>query len=269
MESSARSCVVEGMDLDYALPNGWEQARRRLELLAACHDDASFRRASALGVAAGWRCLDAGAGQGSFARWLASRVGPDGHVVAADLDVSLMAGFDEPNLEVRQMDLTRDELPRDEFDLVHTRLTLLHIAQRDEVLARLVAAVRPGGLLLLEEDDGFPILATATGDYRAAWEVFLPIMTGGGTHPAWARSLPERLGALGLVDIDAEAGAQLFRGGSVTAEMWSLSWVQVRERARAMDLPIEVLDRGRAALEDPDRWFHGPTIIAAWGRRPA
>jgi SAM-dependent methyltransferase len=257
------------MHLDYALPNAWDQADRRLELLAALHDDASRRRAVALGVGPGWRCLEAGAGQGSFARWLAARVGPDGHVVAADLDVTLMADIDEPNLEVREMDLTRDELPRDEYDLVHTRLALLHIPEREKVLARLVAALRPGGLLLLEEDDGFPILATATGDYRAAWEVFLQIMSGGGTHPAWARDLPERLGALGLVDVNAEAGAQLFRGGSTTAQMWSLSWVQVRERAQAMDLPVEDLDRGRAVLDDPDRWFHGPTMIAAWGRRPA
>jgi hypothetical protein len=36
-----------------------------------------------------------------------------------------------------------------------------------------------------------------------------------------------------------------------------------------MGLPVEALDRGRAALEDADCWFHGPTLIAAWGRRPA
>ena len=39
-------------DLGYGLPNAWEQADRRLELLAACHDDASQRRATALGVGA-------------------------------------------------------------------------------------------------------------------------------------------------------------------------------------------------------------------------
>jgi SAM-dependent methyltransferase len=256
------------MEPSYALPNAWDQARRRLDLLAACHDDVSQRRAAALGIGPGWHCLEAGAGQGSFARWLAATVGPSGHVVAADLDVSLMADIDAPNLELRQMDLTRDELPRDAYDLVHTRLALLHIAARDEVLPRLAAAVRPGGLLLLEEDDGYPILATATGAYRAAWEVFLEIMAAGGTHPAWARDLPERLGALGLVDVDAEARAQLFRGGSIPAQMWSLTWVQVRQRAQAMGLAVEDLDRGRGALADPARWFHGPTMIAAWGRRP-
>lgn len=52
----------------YVLPNSWEHASERLELLEACYDAASFRRAGALGVRSGWRCLDAGAGHGSFAR---------------------------------------------------------------------------------------------------------------------------------------------------------------------------------------------------------
>ncbi len=89
----------------YVVPNSWEHARRRLELLEACYDAASFRRASALGVRAGWRCLDAGAGHGSFARWLGSQVGPAGSVIAADLDTRLLADITEANIEVRQMDL--------------------------------------------------------------------------------------------------------------------------------------------------------------------
>jgi 2-polyprenyl-3-methyl-5-hydroxy-6-metoxy-1,4-benzoquinol methylase len=255
-------------DLGYALPNDWDQATRRFELLAACHDAASRRRAAALGVGRGWRCLDAGAGQGSFARWLAQRVGERGNVVAADIDVTLMADLDTPNVEVRQMDLTSDELPRDAFDLVHTRLALIHIAARDALLPRLAAAVRPGGVLLVEEDDCYPVTATATGAYRAAWDVFLQTMGAGGTAPEWARDVPQRLGALGLVDVDAESQVQMFRGGSHPAEFWRLTWLQARERAVAIGAPVEDLDRGRALLADPGRWFHGPATVAASGWRP-
>jgi len=255
------------MEHDYALPNAWEQAQRRFELLAACYDPASRRRAAAIGVSAGWRCLDAGAGQGSFARWLATQVGESGHVVAADLDVTLMADIDAPNVQVRQLDLTTDELPRDAFDLVHTRIVLLHIAARDAVMASLAAAVRPGGFLLLEEDDIFPVRATATGDYREAWEAFARTM--GATDPEWARDLPERVAALGLVDVGADVVPQLFPGGSDHARFWSTSWLQVRERAVATAGDVDRLDRGRDLLADPARWFHGPATIAAWGRRPA
>ena len=61
------------------------------------------------------------------------------------------------------MNLVTDDLPRDAFDFVHTRLVLMHIPQRDEVLARLCAALRPGGVLMLEEHDTISVSATATG----------------------------------------------------------------------------------------------------------
>jgi hypothetical protein len=95
----------------YVVLNSWQHARQRLELLEACYDAASVKRASGLGVREGWRCLDAGAGHGLFARWLSTQVGAAGSVVAADLDTRLLADITEPNIEVRQTDLVSDPLP--------------------------------------------------------------------------------------------------------------------------------------------------------------
>ena len=247
----------------YALPNDWELADRRLALLEACHDPSSIRRAQALGVGAGWHCLDAGAGGGSFARWLAARVGDEGRVVAADLDVTVLERLDAPGVEVRRLDLVRDELPAEAFDFVHTRLVLLHIPEREQVLRRLVGTLRRGGVLMVEEDDIFPLAATTSGAYRAGWAAFLETMEQASTDGDWARRLPEHLDALGLAEVDAEVDTQLFRGGSEPAQFWSLTWAQVRERVRA----TADLDEGRAVLEDPRLWFYGPAKIIAWGRR--
>jgi hypothetical protein len=90
-----------------------------------------------------------------------------------------------------------------------------------------------------------------------------------GVDDAWARDLPERLARLGLEDLEAEVDTQLFAGGSAPARFWSLTWVQVEERVAAMGIARDVLDRGRAALLDPRRWFHGPAKVMASGRRPA
>ena len=237
--------------MPYALSNAWEQARQRLALLEAAHDAASIRRAEALGVGAGWQCLEAGAGGGSFARWLAGRAD---RVVAVDIDVRHLG-----DLEAWEMDLAADDLPERAFDFVHTRLVLLHIPEREAVLAKLVAALRPGGVLLLEEDDIHPVLATAEGGYRKAWLAFLEAMQS--TDPEWARDLPARLDALGLRYVEAEVEGQLFRGGSLPAEFWSLTWEQTREQMG------DALDAGQAALADPSRWFHGPAKVVAWGRR--
>jgi SAM-dependent methyltransferase len=248
----------------YAFPNAWELARRRLEVLQAAHDPTSIRHATSLGVGPGWDCLDAGAGGGSFARWLAGQVGDSGSVLAVDIDTRLLEELDAPGLEIHEMNLETGELPRSEFDFIHTRLLLLHLRRRDEVLGKLAAALRPGGVLLIEEDDVFSIKALAEGPYRDAWEAFLEVTDRAGVDPTWARDLPRRLTRLGLLDVDAEVDTQLFRGGSAAAQMWSLTWLQVREEAADQD----ALDRGRAVLEEPARWFYGPAKVIAWGRRP-
>ena len=49
----------------------WE----RVGLIEALYDGITTRALDALGVKAGWRCMDVGAGRGSIARWLAERVG--------------------------------------------------------------------------------------------------------------------------------------------------------------------------------------------------
>jgi SAM-dependent methyltransferase len=257
-----------GLDRGYVVPNTWEHAARRLELLEACYDAASIQRASALGVCEGWRCLDAGAGPGSFARWLGSRVGAAGSVVAADVDTRLLQDITAPNIGVRQVDLVSDQLPRGEFDFVHTRLVLMHIPAREQVLGRLCAALRPGGIVMIEEQDGFPVLANATGAYREAWLAFIRVCRAGGVDPDWTRDLPLRLHRHGLADVGAELDVPLFRGGSAHARFWSLTWQQVRGRLAAIGEPAPVIDRGRAELDDEQRWFHGPAMVTAWGRRP-
>src|ERR1700731_4104632 len=70
----------------YTLPNDWEFADERLALLGAAYDPPSIALAQRLGVRAGWRCLEAGAGGGSFARWLCSATSPGGRGLAGDAD---------------------------------------------------------------------------------------------------------------------------------------------------------------------------------------
>jgi hypothetical protein len=146
---------------------------------------------------------------------------------------------------------------------IDTRLLLLHLPGRDEVLRKLAAALRPGGVLMIEEDDIYPVLVDSDAHYRDGWDAFLTVTEPAGVDPTWARTLPQRLDALGLVEVDAEVDTQLFRGGSDPAQFWSLTWLQARDRVT----DAEALDRGRAVLDDPSRWFLGPAKVIAWGRR--
>jgi SAM-dependent methyltransferase len=110
----------------------------------------TISRLTELGVAAGWRCLDVGAGRGSVARWLRDRVGPDGRVVAVDLDTRFFEN--EPGIEASQRDILADEIEQDAFDLVHCRLLLHHLRGRQlEAVTRMASALRPGGVLIASE----------------------------------------------------------------------------------------------------------------------
>ena len=153
---------------DYILPHSIPQEDERLTLMSRMLDPQLFFRLEQVGVAAGWRCLEVGAGNGSVSHWLAERVGPRGHVVCSDIDTRFLSALEAPNLEVRRIDVTTDPLGED-YDLVLTRALLHHVPQRIDVLHRLAAAVRPGGILVVEEPDFHPVLATDSPALRDFW----------------------------------------------------------------------------------------------------
>lgn len=251
----------------YVFVNEWEHAQRRLRLLEQSFDAGTIRRLQAAGVEPGWRCLEAGGGAGSITQWLCSQVGPDGLVLAVDLDTRFLDQLDEPNLDVQRMDLRTDELPRDSFDLVHARALLMHIPQRQQILDGLVAALRPGGVLLVEDADHFPASAVGTGLYAQVWKAFLDSAGRLGMAKDWARTLPTELHRRGLRDVWADCEAQLFEGGSVQSEFWRLSLAQARDLVVAEGISPQQFDQWNSEIGEPGRWFPGLAIVAACGRR--
>ncbi len=116
-------------------------------------DPCSQRSILAIGPRRDWRCLDVGGGGGSMAEWLCRVVAPDRVVVATDLETGFLEVIDAPNLEVRQHNIISDPLEEGAFGLVHSRAVLDHLPERDAVLGRLLAALRPGGWLTLDAAD--------------------------------------------------------------------------------------------------------------------
>jgi SAM-dependent methyltransferase len=254
----------------YTLDNAWAQARRRLELLQQVHDPATVRRLSALGVGAGWRCLVPGAGAGSVARWLCDRVGPTGHVLATDIDTGLLdeSSSAPPQLEVRRHDILRDPLPPDSFDLVQVRLLLVHLPEREQVLRRLVAALRPGGWLLAEEYDLFPTQSSPRTGYAAYWRAVAETVARSGADFTWGRQLPGAFQRAGLRAVRADCDVHVFAGASPAAEAHHLSALQLRARLLASGLlSADAFDDVQRQLTDPALWLLGPAMVAAWGQR--
>src|SRR5262249_49934188 len=153
--------------------------------------------------------------------------------VAVDLDARFVRALEHANLEVREENILESTLPTGSFDLVHTRWTLMHIAERQRVLERLIECVKPGGVLFLEEPDTNPVSTLdRTGWHDVSMRVF-PIIALRGSKVDWARDLPLTLMGLGLANVHAEAEFPYFRGGSGLAEFWKISWARVRDGVAA------------------------------------
>src|SRR5262249_24306207 len=113
-----------------------------------------FRFLGTTGIGPGWYCLEVGSGNGAVGAWMADRVGPSGYVLLTDIDPRFMersAYRRPPHMELRRHDIGTDPLPQQAFDLIHARLVLCHVPQRQKALARLVAALKPRGWLVVED----------------------------------------------------------------------------------------------------------------------
>jgi tRNA A58 N-methylase Trm61 len=64
--------------------NQCDRELTRLRRIESALDPQSHKLLTKTGVAAGWACLEIGAGGGSILQWLCERVGRDGRVVGLD-----------------------------------------------------------------------------------------------------------------------------------------------------------------------------------------
>jgi ubiquinone/menaquinone biosynthesis C-methylase UbiE len=134
-----------------------EQAR--LTRLNTLLNQGSLRELDPL---AGERMIDVGAGLGQFARAVAKRTGTRTVGVERSIEqiergnaLTRVAG-EEHLLDLRRGNAMHLPLEDEEwacFDIAHARFLLEHVPRPLEVVRGMVRAVRPGGRVVLEDDD--------------------------------------------------------------------------------------------------------------------
>jgi SAM-dependent methyltransferase len=257
----------------YTLDNGYPGERDRLRLVEAAWDPGSTAHFERLGVREGWNVLMVAGGGGSLVEWMAQRVGPTGRVVATDLDPRFLRPLADryENLEVREHNVVTDPLPRDAFDLVHTRLLVAHLPQRVDVIAKMAVAAKPGGLLMIEDFDsasfGPAYPSEASEKVRQAAMSFL---AANGYDGFTGRRLPGWLRQAGLVDVDAAGSVLTLRGSSTSLpQMYLAMFRQTRQRMVEMGVLSEAdADGLERRYGDPEYDSLAHTMMTVWGRRP-
>jgi SAM-dependent methyltransferase len=244
--------------------------RERLRLLGQLMNPMTTGRLDRLGVGRGWRCLEVGAGDGSVALWLAGRVGPTGRVVATDIDPRFLEGPGLAGVEVRRHDILRDRLETGHYDLVHCRAVLMHLPEPERALARMAAALRPGGWLLVEEGDMEPFAVAGPAHPASAVVARVRRLTTeaiearGRIDLTLGRRCPELLERLGLAEVGAERTTWRRSGGEVRARFLQMSLKLLCQGAGPIsEADHEALER---ASDDPS---FDMAMVGAWGRRAA
>jgi SAM-dependent methyltransferase len=250
-----------------------EQAR-----LAIMNGLLNRRELAAIGAAGSERCLELGAGTGVFARALADAVSRGGSVVAVERDERQLAAARRnaagaPNLELRSGDALAPPLAPAEwgaFDLVHARFLLEHLPAPLEAVRAMVRAVRPGGRIVLVDDDHTLLrLWPAVPAFERLWEVYWRQYERNGTDPNVGRRLVALLVAAGARPVRTE---MLFYGACAGAPelgpvVENLVGVVASAERAIVESGAAATGEVRAALADVRRWAER-TDAALWYALP-
>jgi ubiquinone/menaquinone biosynthesis C-methylase UbiE len=265
----------------YLFDNAAEaETAERFASLDALYNFRTFRFLETAGIGPGWHCLEVGGGSGAVATWMAERVGPSGYVLVTDIDPRFMerSAYRRPaHMEVRHHDIGTDPLPEQEFNLIHARLVLCHVPQRLAALARLVAALKPRGWLVIEEFDGriidrtIPVSdAEAAASFKLAGGALVRLLEDRGFEVEWGRRLYGRLNGAGLTEVGMEGHVAVCPGGSLGTSLDAANYAQVRKEAVAKGLITDAeIDAVLARLDAPDLALFSLVMYTAWGRRPS
>ena len=245
----------------------------RLRTIERVFDPASRRRLLTTGVQPGWRCLEVGPGAGSVLSWMSEVVGPAGQVEAVDLSTKFLPGAWPSNVAVRQGDIRTVPLDEASFDLVHARYVLIHLPDYQVALSRMLASLKPGGWLILEEPD-FSASRGVTGEIKQVEAVHrvnqaIKVMYDAlGMDYALGLTLPALLQRRGVNGLVVENDAPLSPGGSGMATIMKMSAMQLREKYLATGVVTEEdLDLYCRFAGDPHAWAIYYATVAVSGRK--
>jgi len=266
-------------DNPYVIRGGVE-GRERLRLLARIMRPTTLRLFDLAGIRPGMACLDVGCGGGDGAVELARLVGAGGRVVAIDTDpVKLDLARTEAaaqglgNVEFRQADVSGADFGRD-FDVVYARFLLTHLSDPAAALAAMRRALRPGGLLVVEDIDFAGHFCDPDSvPFRRYVELYTAVVRRHGGDPNIGPRLPRLLMDAGCEGVRMNVVQPAATDGEVKL-VNAVTMENIAESVVAAGLasaPEVAALAGElyAYARDPRTVMSIARVVQAWGRAPA
>jgi len=265
--------------VEHYVLRGGQWGYDRLKLLARIKRDDTlelFRRA---GVRPGMRCLDLGCGGGEGTFDLAVAAGPEGSVTGVDMDSEKLAlartsarerGIG--NVGFRAGNVNEWDEP-DAYDFVYCRFLLQHLARPVDLLRRMWAAVRAGGVVAVEDADFDGLFCDpASAGFDFYRTMYPEVCRRNGGDPTIGRKLYRHFGQAGITD----AEFRLVQGVAVTEDRKAIAVLTLEACAEAITgTGLASADEVAAALADlrafaatPGTLAGDPRTFQVWARRP-
>lgn len=243
--------------------------QERLSLLNDLLNASSLR---AMRLRPGDRVLDMGSGLGQLTRAMARQVQPGGSVIGIERDPEQIAEArrrvheigESAIVELRDGGVHAVPLEPEEwgsFDVVHARFLLEHVTDPEHVVATMVRAARPGGRIVLEDDNHELLrLWPAVPRVERLWEAYIATWVEMGNDPFIGRRLVSLLNRAGAQPRRAD---MLFFGGCAgesTFDLYVANFRGILEGARQAMRSAAGLEESEIdeALEAFDDWSRHP-----------
>lgn len=240
------------------------------------------------GLAPGMRVLDAGCGAGDVSFLAAKFVGPEGAVIGVDRAPEAVAFAQQraqsaglTNVQFIAADLADFQLDGEPVDAVIGRLVLMYFPDPAAVLRRLLAFVKPGGIVAFQElDTPVPPPAAVMCDpicetYVAAGTRINQALSRIGTDTRVGSKLRRIYQQAGLPGVQAMAMLRYENGPDSAIYTWIeqltrtlLPLMQQTGVATAEEVQVDTLaGRMRQEAVEKECTLITPPLVAAWARK--
>lgn len=255
---------------------GGELGRNRLSVLTRVLEPTTERLFEHAGIGPGSKGIDVGCGGGHVSFALAKRVGPQGHVTGVDFDEEKIAlaraeaaarGISNVSFIAADVMAPWEVAPA---DFIYARFILTHLADPRGLLGLALAALKPGGVIMVEDIDMAGYFSSPEdASVDRTFALYMELSRRRRGNPTIGRSLAFLLEGAGFRDVETTLVQPFSRKGGAK-DVALLTFEAIADGLVTEELASrEEITRLAEALEAynrrTDTVVSMPRIFQAWG----
>jgi ubiquinone/menaquinone biosynthesis C-methylase UbiE len=257
---------------------GGREGYDRLRVLAAARRASTLELFQLAGLRPGMRCMDLGCGSGDVTLDMAALAGPAGWVAGIDADQAKLELARQTararglaNVVFDVADVNHWTGPG-EYDFVYCRFLLQHLARPADLLRRMWEAVRPGGVMAVEDADLEGLFCDPDNAAFSFYQrMYVKVLDSNGGDPTCARRLARYFRETGIPAPAMRLLQEVRASGDAKAmpllTLEAIADSIVSSGLATADEVTAAADNLRAFTTHPESLISDPRIFQVWARR--